>query len=118
MLPLVLSEAVPASYQKPKVKIFLMFSVSRKASMLLIQTPNTNTAVARPHASVTMCLDFVPYDQAKHYYKYGDRHNHRNHFYLTSLSFLLNLYFFSSDSFLSAKISPKIHLTKGPAIIS
>ena len=40
-------------YQNPGVKILFMFSVLIIASVLCINTPNTNTSVSSPHPSVT-----------------------------------------------------------------
>ena len=53
LTPPVLSDELPASYQKPSVNMFLTLSVSVKALILCIDRPNTRTAVASPQHSVT-----------------------------------------------------------------
>lgn len=52
LIPPVLSDEAPASYQNESVKMFLIFNVSSIASMLCIATPNTRTSVASPHTNV------------------------------------------------------------------
>ena len=59
LIPLELSDASPASYQKPGVKMEWIFSVSNAAFISCMHTPNTSTSVARPQPSVTYCLSIL-----------------------------------------------------------
>ena len=52
LIPLVLSDAVPASYQKPSVKIGAILSVSHAAPKSRIPIPNTPIKVARAQPNV------------------------------------------------------------------
>ena len=53
LIPLELSDALPASYQKSGVKMDWIFNVSIAAFISCMNTPNTSTSVARPQPRVT-----------------------------------------------------------------